>query len=508
MQLKLGESEPDLISPKPVAATVWLAGEYRAVTDLENSEMLGLVEEARRDGGPVWFELALPNLDRTAGEWFEGSLNVWQTVETPEIDWASAEPVFDRLDLTPPTTSYRDDEPPETSLIRVLPHIWSRGILRAVKDLAPQLSLDDSARLFPTVGLWQHPEEVQIEEDEPWGPIAPITIIRTNVGVVRNCVITVRLPDLVCKGAVLSDGDGQPLPSRDLMIPERFLPFRQPNAREIAEAIAHHQAATARAVTEPLRRRLRNLERVFAEEAGDDRSEDVEEPPEPASPTRRARIKQRVAPSVSDDPRERAAEAMKLIDQMTEVLFSLDRQVSRLLRRFGSFGNDQVHAGGDAQITQLLRALPFVDEARPMGDRLIPREAKLRNEFALDELRALTADARLARDVIRGEAEARERDEREKFQFVAAIIGSVILFPSLIAGIYGANVELPGPRETGGWPLLLFVIGFGVLGFYFVHETWVRWPLSRDTDKLRVRALTAAGVVLAAALFLLIAISF
>jgi hypothetical protein len=492
--------ERKLVVPEPVAATVWFQGEYRSVTDLDDPGALEEIERAREADGPVWIELALSDLSDAERQWFEGSLNVWQSVERPHFDWRRVEPIFDRVGLSLPVHPYRDDEPAETSLIRVLPHLWARGILRAIKDLVPHVTLDESARLFPTVGFWKGPAGEDAETNaEAFAPVPPITIIRTSVGVIRNCVISVRLPDFICAGGP-TDAEGIVGLSRDLMIPERFLPFREPDAHEIAEAIAHHQAATARAITEPLRGQLRNLERQFTDQVEEEDDQDFVQ-------TRRDRLKQRVAPPVSEDPRLRASEAISLIDQLTEVLVSLERQVARLLRRFGSFGDDQPMTGTERQLARLLRRFPFVEDDQEIGDVLVPRETKLRNQFALDELRGLTGDARLAREVIKAEADAREREEREKFQFVAAILGAVILFPSLIAGIYGANVELPGPRETGALPLMFFVIGFGLLGFYLVNETWLRWTPSPDGEKLRKRTLFAALGVLVAATVLLIVIS-
>jgi hypothetical protein len=478
-----------VVVPEPIAAMAWLEDEYEPIEDLGTEMGLGRLGEASAAGAPIWLQLGIAKPDYPAPAYLEGSLSVWSGVPTPVIDWRLAKPALDGLRLAAPSPESQSDEDPEVSLLRVLPHVWARGIFRARQDLQlpAEAFASPSALLFPTVGFrapkafedesdpsvsqpTTAPEEAAQDSDDNGSiQIPPFTVIRTNVCSMDNWVVSLRLPDLTCSAHGLPTEVPDPSGVKILTIPRRFFPMRKPTGRDIAEAIAHHQAATARAVSEPLRNLLRAIE-------GEE-----EEEKETGEQTARQRLRSRIAPPSSADPRHQAEDNLVLIDQMTEIIYGLDRQLSRLLRRFGSYG--------------------FQSTDQPPGEQdiqgLIPREGALRNQFALDELRSLRDDCRLVREVIRAEADARERDERDRFEFVAAIVGSAILFPTLIAGIYGANVNLPGPKGEGFVPLIFFVFFAGLFGFWAVTTAWqVRWSPTRGRvagDRLRLWALVFAS---------------
>jgi Mg2+ and Co2+ transporter CorA len=473
------EGEPDHFALKPVCATVWLGRGPEKIKQLTSASATDRLGAAAREGA-VWLELAFAEMSETAVAWFEGSLDVWKLVPTPVIDWDEVKPVFEALGLVVPEDGFQEGEEAETSLLRVLPHVHGRGIFRALKDVLPADELSERAPpdrprqevlLFPTTGF-------QLEDQAHPAPPRFWTI-RTNVGVLKNNVITIRLPDHLCAGVARTE-ERPRSGARELMIPRRFLPFKQPRAGDVAEAIAHHQAATARAATDPLRTKLRDIERKFVER------EDDEEPAEASAEVTelssadedQSRLAKRVAPPAQADEREQTVDAEKTIIAMNEIVYQLDRQISRLLRRFGSYGDED---GGD--------------------DGFVPREVKLRYRFALDELRSLRDDCRLVGELVSARASARERDERDRFQFVAALLATIILIPTLVTGIYGAKVELPGPDKKGFVALVLFLVGSAVLGLYLVNEAWVREWLPRGSwlrnQKLRSFSL---GVALAALL--------
>jgi hypothetical protein len=143
------------------------------------------------------------------------------------------------------------------------------------------------------------------------------------------------------------------------------------------------------------------------------------------------------------DPYER-----RLLERLplTDTLYQLDRQLERLLRRVELNASDVVGQAGSSDIA-------------------------VRYRFALDELRSLEGNGRLASEAIR----TAEQAEREHFEFVAAIIASVILVPTLVATIYGANVKLPARDSWAGFAALVgCIIACVVLALLFVRKALPR----------------------------------
>jgi hypothetical protein len=183
-----------------------------------------------------------------------------------------------------------------------------------------------------------------------------------SVAVIDATVISVRLPDLLCAGREVREDDPreadfEPIPD-PVIIPDRFFPS-DPTAQELAEGIAHHQAATARSASEQLRTHLREVESL----------PDTE--PEEAAQTGDEGDHGEARQSTRHKAREREHQGRKLVLDMTATVDTLDRQVSRVLRRFGSYGTGSDTSG-----------------ARASRPGLVPQETSLRYRFALDEIRA------------------------------------------------------------------------------------------------------------------------
>jgi hypothetical protein len=266
--------------------------------------------------------------------------------------------------------------------------------------------------------------------------------------VIRNVVVTVRLPDLWWNDEKC-DGDEQGAfdytPGGPLGVAQRFFPVADDlTADDVAEAIGLQQASTARAVSERVRTRLTKIERASRGEAGDG--------------TLRGQT-------------TNLAHARQVID-MTDTLYQLDRQLERLLRRVEVNASDVVGRSSSSDIA-------------------------VRYRFALDELRSLEGNGGLASQAISQAIARADQAEHERFEFVAAALASVILLPTLAATIYGANVALPAKNNWEGFiVMMLVIIAFAVLGLFTIAKALPRraMPGAAVLLPLRLAASTVTAV--------------
>jgi hypothetical protein len=357
------------------------------------------IERAVVTGEPIWVQLGLPRLSNDQQAWFEGSVDPWQELEEPELDWTDVHGVLDALGIGPFAL-----DPHERRLLERLPYLYGRGVARVAREVwGARSAAPAQLRFFPTVAF--RPMEENPDPPRFW-------TVRANVGVIRNVVVTVRLPDLWW------DDEGECFdytPGGPLDVAQRFFPRTDDlSADDVAEAIGLQQASTARAVSESIRTRLTKIERASRREVG--------------SGARR-------------DRKAKHENASRVID-MTDTLYQLDRQLERLLRRVELNASDVVGQSSSSDIA-------------------------VRYRFALDELRSLEGNGRLASEAIR----TAERAEREHFEFVAAIVASVILVPTLVATIYGANVKLPAKDSWAGFAALVgSIVACVVLALLLVRK--------------------------------------
>jgi Mg2+ and Co2+ transporter CorA len=241
------------------------------------------------------------------------------------------------------------------------------------------------------------------------------------VGVIRNVVVTVRLPDLRSSG---EDGEFLYQPGAALAVVERFFPpVDDLTADDVAEAIALQHASTARTVTYAVRTQLTAIERQW-----------------------------RMHVARKESTRDDARGDMQKVIAMTDSVYQLERQIERLLRRIEPTG-----AGHDQGAA--------------------PSELALRYRFALDELRSVEGNGRLASEALRHAITTGEQEDREHFQTVGAVLASAILIPTLVAGVYGANVKVPQQNtEPGFKALLLFIAASAIAGpclIFMRRQKWV-----------------------------------
>ena len=359
------------------------------------------IERAAATAQPIWVQLLLPWLSEDQQAWFEGSVDPWQELEEPGLDWTDVRGVLDAVGIGSSAL-----DPYERRLLERLPYLYGRGVARVAREVwGARSDAPAQLRFFPTVAF--RPKA----EDPPrfW-------TVRATVGVIRNVVVTVRLPDLWWN----DESERFDYTRADTLdVARRFFPSTDDlTADDVAEAIGLQQASTARAVSENIRTRLTKIERASRQEL--------------RSGGRR-------------DRKAKHDNASRVID-MTDTLYQLDRQLERLLRRVELNASDVVGQAGSSDIA-------------------------VRYRFALDELRSLEGNGRLASEAIR----TAEQAEREHFEFVAAIIASVILVPTLVATIYGANVKLPARDSWAGFAALVgCIIACVVLALLFVRKALPR----------------------------------
>lgn len=387
-----------------VAVVVWDDEGPRRVSETE------LTDGVISGGRPIWVQLAFPRLTAHEQAWFEGSVDPWDPSGAPQLDLSGVVPVLERVGLAPSTLDRH-----EQALLNRLPNLYGRGVARVAREVWGWRAYDPGdVRFFPTVAFRP------IEGSDP----PSFWTMRMTVGVIRNVVITIRLPDLRSDD---SSEDFVYAPGDALEVSERFFPVADDiTADDVAEAIGLQQASTARAVSESIAAELRKIERSWRTGAAD-------------------------AEKQAHGGRGDA----KRVSQMTEQLYRLDRQLSRVLRRFEL---DGLTGGGGSIASDIAR----------------------RYRFALDELRSVEGNCRLASQAIGEVIATVEQADRERFEFVAAALGSLILVPTLVASIYGANVALPAEDSWSGFiALILFITSFALFGLSWISHALPHNPLTR-----------------------------
>ncbi len=413
-------SEPAAVQVEPLLATVWDGASSRPLLNPGDDESLAQLRDAVDECNVVWIETCIRHLDEARQDWFNGTYDVWDSISTPLVDWSSTSAVLEAVRLGTPNLTPREGEPAEESLLRAIPYVYSRGAFGTIRDVLSEgisASLaedapDGSLTAFSTVGFF--PRDADTES----GGIV-YKVLRTTVAVVRRVVITVRLPDLLYTTELDGGRRSSDVAMAPLRVPVRFLPRKAPTARQVAEAIGIHQASTARAVVGQVRDRLTKGE-ADAKELNDN--------------NRRSR-----RPRVHRDVVRAAEEA----DRLAEIAHQIDGQIAQLMRRF------------DGQAA----------DAPAPAKALTPNEVERRYGLSLAEVRGLYEDCRRSTETVRQALTVYEQTQREQFQFVAGLLASIVLVPTLIVGIFGANVDVPAERNGLSFPaLLIFVLGLVLTG--------------------------------------------
>lgn len=473
----------------PVCATIWPAGgegKSAVVEDLTIHSELERLQTAARDG-TVWVEARVEvNGDESQRKWLEGEYPVWQALPTPRIYWGQISEVLEALGLQAPSPQRKDVESASSSLLRALPFTYSRGAFGTVRDaLFEQRIIDelkqaagqDPLTAFPTTGFI--PGNSESDGDE-----VLYTVLRGSVGVIGNTVVSVRLPDTFCPELAERHAHASPLKMVPADVLARFLPQgRTASGREVAEAIGMHQATSARAVAHRIRQRLESIERLAGqlneEDKWDNQNKQEEDKQQGESVTSgKAEEEDRKRTEIKAEVSEKAQK----IDVLAEVAQQLDRSLSTILRRFSG------EISGAPQAVQ----------------ELVPPETKRRYSFALDNVRALHDDCRLASQIVRHELVTFEQSRREHFQFVSAALASAFLIPTLMASVLGVNLGIPGEHSRVGFIAFVVAIGGLALVGFSALKTAQTDHWSPPPGRLRMHVGTAATILIALVIVLLV----
>lgn len=466
----MGERTVDTDMPipvLPVCATIWHAearGEWDVVEDLTAPSGIERLRAGAAAGGTVWVETRVDvDGNKDQREWLEGEFPVWSPLPTPRIFWRAMGAPLEALGLQAPAQHREDGESASSKLLRALPFAYSRGAFGTVRDaLFEQSAVEELKRAangdplttFPTVGFMPG-------NSDPGNTEVLYTALHATVGVIGNTVVSVRLADTFCPtlGEERTHAPPWKLVPADVLT--RFLPHgRAASGREVAEAIGMHQATSARAVAAEIRRRLEAVEDV-AGQLNDENGSDGGEKPQ---------------------FKEEVNVAAKRIDELAEVAQHLDRNLSTILRRFSG----------------------KISGAPEAVQELTPLETKRRYSFALDNVRTLHEDCRLASQIVRHELTTYEHSQRERFQFIAAVLASVVLIPTLVASILGVNLGVPGENSRVGFAAFVIAIaGLCVIG-YSALRTAENYHWSPPANQLRMHLGMAAGILIALVIVLLL----
>lgn len=444
------------IRVRPICATCWdekeAEGQPSTLDDLSRSASLAAIEKTVDRGDTVWIETYLDGLTAATSEWFEGVFDVWDSMDNPEVHWDEMKAVLEAARL--PLQEYEKHQQP---LLRAMPFVYTRGVYGTIRDalssdektcgrrLARSVAKAEPFTALPAIGF--RPSE------ERRRSCFSYVAIRSVLVVAGFAVFTMRLPDLHCSGNDLEFGERR-CAAVPLKIPRRFLPLlRAPRPREVAEAIGIHQATTARAVTGEVRRALRKHE-ATTKKLG-------------SAPKQDGRRQQR--------PRDNVVKAAHETAEMAEAARKLDLQISQILRRFG---HEDPSAG------------------RERWTDLVPPEVRRRYVFALEDVRQLHADCQLTSQILSKSLDAYDHTQRERLQFIAALLASVVLVPTLIASVFGVNFGVPGEESVLGFAaFVLTIVGLGVLGYVALRraEKYHWSPPKREL----LAPLLGAGLLLA-----------
>jgi hypothetical protein len=112
-------------------------------------------------------------------------------------------------------------------------------------------------------------------------------------------------------------------------------------------------------------------------------------------------------------------------------------------------------------------------------------EAELADDFidrGLSNLQDLNVRLRGALELVNARTASREERRSRDFQNTLTLLAGVLLVPTLVASIYGANTELPGRGSWTGFGILVAAMVISALVTYIVIRDWQRRRSNREQD--------------------------
>lgn len=407
------------------AVTVWDGSRLRSFAgeDLTpGSEAMETIRTAAIDG-PAWLDL---NLDRDVQEW----LQPWDDLEPDRTDWSPIAAVAAAIGLELPTG---DAQSGDQALLRHLPLINEYAVLRGLTKQADP----DPPLVMPLVGLI--PADELVAREEPRTAGLEFVLLRVNLAVVGDCLVTIRLTDRLCSGSRECDS-GLRLRAADYYEPpqlavfDRFLPRGDtPSAIDMGLALAGYLAATCSTVAESAGERMRRIERDLMG----------------------------ASPGTEENP---------TADCHTEML-----TVRATLEPI------------DDELLRLVQRLSDPEDAHPAAER-----ARRRYEDARSQLDSVDAEIRWASDAATNRAQAFAEHRQKRLERVIAVLGAALVIAALVPSLFGENVKLPHPKQWADFIGMVMVM-LGTSGVVFCALLWMLNARKRITV---VAAFDAAATLL------------
>jgi len=441
--------------PLRVAAlTVWTGGRPRifSARDLgPGRPELELVRAAAATG-PAWLDL---QLDTDVQRWMQP----WDPLRPEGTDWGPVSTVASAVGLVLPGG---DGQPSHQLILSHLPLINEYGVLRWLTVSAHPRG--GAPLVMPLVGFI--PGDTLVPRDEPPAGGLEFVLLRVNLAVVGDCLVTIRLTDRLCSGCRqrasgyrLRAADFYEPPDLALLLPAAGVP----TATELGDALAGYLAATCSTATEAARERLREIERRLVG----------------------ARLQDVGYRTIADCHAEMLA-IRATLETVDEELLRVSQRVSDAEDGHAALARAR-HRYGDA-----LRQLDSV-------------EAELR--WASDAATNLLTSLRLAeqRTAEQGARDAQRRsDQRQKsLERVIAGLGTALIIATLVPSLFGEDAKLPNPGQVGDFIGMVLVM-LGTSGVVFGGLIWVLTSTPDASQRVprreRRRATLPAALNLAAAL--------
>jgi hypothetical protein len=427
------EEQPPEVGVRCNCVTAWpVEGrDFVPLANLSDSadEREMLTKAVNRAKSPIWIEFELVG-DAASLRWFEPGIEPWAEFPRPRVRWQEVSNVLGLTGLASPNGDGARDA--ATNALGVLPLVYTLGVNRARNELGDS---KDAVRLFPLVGFHRPADDKRLQA---W-------MVRVNLAAVGRFVFTLRLPDV--SWPTVSERQTRS-PEGALTIRERFIPVPgEPAAAELAEGIALYQAATCGAIAARGRDWLSNIEGGFMQRAEAS-----------AGASDRGTSEGSAFPLLDPAALEDKFHRLFRLGVRAE---ELERALARVV---GRFDNPSPRQGEEAVKTAFKETLDvvrsFQTDLRQSGDGIASVVAS--QQFAIAD---------------------RQHDATESFHRRAAIVGAAVLIPALVAGVFGANVDLPGRDQTRGLAAMLFFMAalgiatwWGIMSLDNTDARLTRWP--------------------------------
>ncbi|HZB76216.1 MAG TPA: hypothetical protein VE526_08345 [Solirubrobacteraceae bacterium] len=368
--------------------------------------------------GPVWLDL---NLETDVNQWMQP----WEPLEPDATDWTPINAVAEAAGVKLPL----DGGSSERLLLRHLPVVNEYAVLHWLALRA--FPRGPAPLIMPLVGL------VPADELETRDGVRregfEVVLVRVNLAVVGDCLITIRLTDRLCT-ASRPDRSGVRIAAAEHYEPPNLTVFGRfltsldaPSATDMADALASYLTATCSTVAECARDRLRAVERHL--------------------------IRASFA-SEGDHAVIPACHAQILAIRAT--LEPIDEELLRLSQRLAE--PNELHPS-------VARAR---DRYRAAISQLESVEAEIRwaSDAAANQLATVRLLEQREEEQRRRSLEDQSTQRQQKLERIIAGLGTALVIAALVPSLFGDDVKLPN-RDRQGAFIGMVLLMLGAAGVVF-----------------------------------------